>query len=117
MKIAFATQKLQEKLDDQLFYGTVNPTSAFYCSNFFGFEGDIAGYTAPLTAATTTTTALAKTQAYVASLLGTTGNYIAKEYYGHDEAMFPTTYEEFAKIPEGPEYIFVNFDEEGNITE
>jgi hypothetical protein len=113
VKVAFSTQNLQKKKDDQLFFGTVNPTSKTYCHNFFGFTGDIAGYTSVPQVISITT--LANIKAYTASLLGTTGNYVAMEYFGNEEPFFPTTYEEFAKQPQGPDYIEVNFDEDGNI--
>ena len=45
VKIAFSTQNLQKKLDDQLWAGTVDPESKVYCVNFFGLDYDIPGFT------------------------------------------------------------------------
>lgn len=36
VKIAFTTQNFQKKLDDQVYFGTVSPTSKVYCYGIFG---------------------------------------------------------------------------------
>jgi hypothetical protein len=77
VKVAFTTQNFLKKLDDQMYIGTVNPTSKVYCKAIFGV---VIAHNNPIAI-------------YAKSLIATAGNYIAQEYLDVP-SIFPTTYEE-----------------------